>query len=259
MASYLMCHAPIVIPEVAQENSPLISASTGAMRKIANEIVDLNPDVLLVLSPHTPRRRGEFSVIGGSQIYGNFSKFSHPEIEANFPNASMLLNHTWSEIAKHDLDHGALVPLYFIYQSGWRGPVAVVSLPYDDSALLQRDFSKQLSDLIVSSQKKWVLIASGDMSHRLIKGAPAGYHPLAKEFDQTVVELVRGGEYKRLSGLPQQLREVAAEDVIDTFNTIAATTNYRANNRVFYSYEGPFGVGYLMARIYREDNHVDTN
>lgn len=259
LASYLMCHAPIVIPEVAQENSSVIRTSTESMARIASEIADLNPDVVLILSPHSPRMKNNFSLVGGSKIYGNFSQFGHPEIEAKFPNAESLLKHSWPASAEYNLDHGALVPLHFLYQAGWRGPVAVVALPYYSSTSNQLAFSQQLSELIGKSEKKWVLIASGDMSHRLIEGAPAGYHPHAKEFDKTVVQIVQRGDYQQTQEIPNRLRDLAAEDVLDTLYTIAGTTNFRADHRSFYSYEGPFGVGYLMARLFKEDNHASPD
>jgi len=88
------------------------------------------------------------------------------------------------------------------------------------------------------------------MSHRLKPGAPAGFHPGAKDFDRFVSEHVARGDFARAVAVDDELRELAAEDVIDSLAVAGGAVGYRADGFRFFSYEGPFGVGYLVATLF---------
>jgi AmmeMemoRadiSam system protein A len=108
--------------------------------------------------------------------------------------------------------------------------------------------------------ERWVILASGDMSHRLNPNAPSGYHPLAKEFDRTFKARIDAGDLRGACAIDPGLREIAAEDVIESTAVAAGAVGYRSHGHRTYSYEGPFGVGYLEAVLHeeappREGNH----
>jgi AmmeMemoRadiSam system protein A len=48
------------------------------------------------------------------------------------------------------------------------------------------------------------------------------------------------------------LRELAAEDVVDSCAVAAGAVDYRSDGHRTYGYEGPFGVGYLEALLYED-------
>lgn len=64
--SALMCHAPVVVPGVVGPRGAACARSTAAMREAARRIVARAPEVLVVVSPHTPRVAGAFHVVGGA-------------------------------------------------------------------------------------------------------------------------------------------------------------------------------------------------
>ncbi|HEX4353594.1 MAG TPA: AmmeMemoRadiSam system protein A, partial [Polyangiales bacterium] len=99
---------------------------------------------------------------------------------------------------------------------------------------------------------RWVVLASGDMSHRLIPGAPSGYHPLAKEFDRTFKARIDAGDLRGACAIDGDLRQIAAEDVVDSTKVAAAAVGYRSQGHRVYAYERPFGVGYLEAVLFEE-------
>src|SRR2546430_9340217 len=53
--------------------------------------------------------------------------------------------------------------------------------------------------------------SSGDLSHRLTPGAPAGFHPEAHRFDEEVVEAIRARVPERVVNIDQGLRRLAGE------------------------------------------------
>src|SRR5690606_1145463 len=67
---------------------------------------------------------------------------------------------------------------------------------------------------------------------------------------------VARGDDEALFALPGALRDRAAEDVLDTAQIAASATGSAAGREVL-SYEGPFGVGYLVAVLHERDEQPD--
>jgi AmmeMemoRadiSam system protein A len=100
--------------------------------------------------------------------------------------------------------------------------------------------------------RRVALVASGDMSHRLQPGAPAGFHPRAKEFDCAFIECLRAGDYHKLLNFDSELQDLAAEDALDSTLVAASAVNWNAAGHEVLSYEGPFGVGYGVAILHQK-------
>jgi aromatic ring-opening dioxygenase LigB subunit len=97
--------------------------------------------------------------------------------------------------------------------------------------------------------RRAAFIASGDLSHRLKRGAPAGYYPRAHLFDEEVVEAIRNCATQRIVEIDQELRGAAGEcGYRSMLVAIGATEDLDTNCEVI-SYEAPFGVGYLVAQL----------
>lgn len=256
----LMPHAPVLIPEVGGGREVEARATVGALRRAAATVVDEAPDAVVVISPHSPRRAGRFGIWQGETLAGDMGRFGRPEVTFEFPNATGLAQAlvasleeagiaTW-RVPAQPLDHGAGVPLYFLNHAGWSGPTLVVGVNYPGEG----GWRKVGEAIRVAARHEHLrlgVVASGDMSHRLQPGAPAGYEPRAREFDQDFVRILRTGRYESLHQLDPELQELAAEDVVDSTLIAAHACNLAADGHEVFSYEGPFGVGYCVARLYQ--------
>tara|TARA_Y100001934_G_scaffold283331_1_gene402249 strand:+ start:1054 stop:1866 length:813 start_codon:yes stop_codon:yes gene_type:complete len=256
----LMPHAPVLIPEVGQGREREARATVDAMRLLGERVVALKPDRLLLISPHTARRRGAFGVWTDSRIRGDLSRFGTLEVRIDLPNDQELgtmLNArdvpTW-KIAGEALDHGASVPMYFLTRAGWDGLTTLVSLNYPGEGMLL-ELGEAIAQCVKDLPGKTVVIASGDMSHALIEGAPAGYHPRGAQFDRRFVDLVKARDYHALCGIEEELLQVAAEDVVDSTIIACAAAGWRNTGAEFLSYEGPFGVGYSVGILFDSSTH----
>lgn len=271
--SSLMCHAPIVIPEISKSKFREVQRSTEAMNQVARTLFRVNPDIIVILSPHSPRGVESFTYFSHHKLIGDFSLFGHSEMTYSFNSAieelRLLLKQSEGETISFEpierdlkisqkLDHGALVPLHFIKNSGWQGELIVIGLPQLNSYSKNRKLGSLLQKISLMSKKRWAIVASGDMSHRLLPDAPAGFHPLAKKFDQTLVELMGGGRYQETSLISEELREIAAEDVMDTLDIALSSIDYKSEGLQFLSYEGPFGVGYFIQILYWRNDEKPT-
>lgn len=255
----LMCHAPIVIPQIGRDRARECARTTEAMHRTALHLVAHAPDVLVLVSPHAPRERTRWGICADATLTGNFARFGVPKVGATLSGAPAAANAlsraagelglaTWN-LPGNNLDHGSLVPLHFVREAGWTGPTLLVALPYpgtDTEATMGRAI-RAAGD---ACGERWAVLASGDMSHRLLPDAPAGFHPRAHEFDARFREFVAAGDLRAACGIDAALRDLAAEDVVDSCTVAAGAVGFDAAGHQMIAYEGPFGVGYLEAVLH---------
>lgn len=255
-AAVLMCHAPIVIPALGRQDTRRCHSTTEAMAQAARRLAASGAERVAVLSPHAPRNSGAYGYFPGPGLYGDFGRFGEPELAATFtadPDGSAAVARRAAREGlslvplRGPLDHGALVPLWFLRDAGYAGKVSVFGFPWDPGPADHRRFGIALRAALDGLGSPWALLASGDCSHRLIPGAPSGYDPRAKDFDAKLAEGVRKGREASLSVELAALRELAGEDVVDSLEIASAVIGADRNGREVLSYEGPFGVGYLIA------------
>ena len=255
-SAVLMCHAPIVIPAVAGPRAAECVATTAAMRQAAQRVVDAAPDVLVVLSPHTPRLRRAFGLVR-APISGSFVRFGAPEVRVALPTSEAAqqavlhaANHAGVKLQSIDpdeLDHGAAVPLHFVSAAGFVGDTLLLALPWRSDHAMRTKMGQAIAAAALASGGRWTVLASGDMSHCLMPGAPSGHHPDGKRFDAMFTERVAAGDLRGAAELNGDIRDNAAEDVVDTVDVASAAFGYETCTHEVLSYEGPFGVGYLVA------------
>jgi aromatic ring-opening dioxygenase LigB subunit len=250
----LMPHAPIVIPAVAGADQARVRATTTACRTAARRLLTHSPRTLVVVSPHAPRQPTAFGVWTGDRLRGDLAAFGVPATidlandtatATGIERAAAALGVATWRIPPRPLDHGALVPLWFLVEAGWHGPTCVTSLPGESPSGTLATFGRAIRGVL--GARPSVLVASGDMSHRLQPGAPAGFDPRAHEFDDWLRQLVAVGRLESVASIDASLRALAAEDAADSVLVAAgAIAGERHGCRVL-SYEHPFGVGYLVA------------
>jgi AmmeMemoRadiSam system protein A len=255
----LMAHAPILVPGVGKENLAFAGATARAMEVVARRAAAARPDAIVVISPHSPRRPGAFGIWRGPRLRGSLEDFGAPGDRVDLPVDEELAHRleaeatagklrTW-EIAGEPLDHGAIVPLCYLVAAGWKGPTVVVGLNYPDEGGLA-ELGRAIAAAARALGRRVAVVASGDMSHRLTRSAPGGFHPDAHRFDETFVAALRAGKPDGLGRIDPALREAAGEDVVDSTRIALAASGERTEGHQLLSYEGPFGVGYGVAILF---------
>jgi len=261
VCAVLMPHAPILVPGVGGERGTATAASRRAMRAAAACVTGHRPETVVLISPHSPRQPHLFGLWDGEALAGSFAPFNSPHTVVGLPLDHLLSRTIAAECHTRDLgvwtivdgllDHGALVPLWFLAEAGWSGPAVVISLT-DAGAERLAALGAAIAAAAHQLSRRIAVIASGDMSHRLSPGAPCGFHPRAREFDEAFIHRLRAGTYHQLTDLPAGLRELAAEDAVDSTLIAAAAAGWRSAGHEVFSYEAPFGVGYGVALLFAE-------
>lgn len=238
----LMCHAPIVVPAVGGDRAAQCASTTRAMTEIARRAVGSQPDRLVLVSPHSPRHPTRWGLWSGRHR-GDLGGFGAPGVATDLPDDPALgAAFDFEPIAPDRLDHGAMVPLAFLAEAGWRGPTSIVAWPWDEDP-----DCGELGRAIAGLPGRTALIASGDMSHRLKPGAPSGFDPRAQRFDDAFVAGLRAQDWA--AAIQAEQRAVAAEDVIVSTKLAMASVDGPRHAEVL-SYEGPWGVGYTEAILF---------
>ena len=257
-------HPPILVPEIGGPEVKKVENSTKAMRELAVQIRQMDPQTLVVMSPHSPVYRDAFIVQKDEQLSGSFSVFGAPHVSIRSTTDTKLVE-ALCDAAESEgipvasasgtvdpgggggkLDHGILVPLYFL------APESFSLMCISISLLSYRDHYRlgtAIREAVESTGRRAIFIGSGDMSHRLKPGAPAGYSPRGEEFDRAVVRIMESGDYSALFDLDAGLIDEAGECGLRSIFAVAgAVDGYSVESRVL-SYEGPFGVGYMVASV----------
>ncbi|MDZ4654527.1 MAG: AmmeMemoRadiSam system protein A [Coriobacteriia bacterium] len=254
-------HPPIMVPEVGGRDVELVEESTRAM-DVARRLVEaFNPDTLVLMSPHAPLVADGFLVDDSERLEGDLGQFGavRPHLsvsgdpaltaaiadEARDAGVAVVLRSTHLKLSPGALDHAAVVPLSFIDRSG-RWPVVELSLSWLSYAT-HHEFGKAVRRAAERIGRRVAFIASGDCSHRLLPGAPAGYNPRGAEFDRLLVEHIQRGDYLALEHLDPDLVEAAGECGLRSFVTLGGFLEGTHAKTHLLAYEGPWGVGYITA------------
>ena len=123
----------------------------------------------------------------------------------------------------------------------------VLGLPWQASTYQQEQLGQAICQAMAGLGRRWSLLASGDMSHALQPGAPGGFHPQAKLFDEKIIACLKQGRLSDVASIPEELRTHAAEDVSASLVVATGVLAGAPCTHQVLSYEAPFGVGYLIA------------
>jgi len=250
-------HAPILIGAMGRELARGAAPLVTAIEQLARTIAHVNPETIVLVTPHAPLAFDAFSIHVGDVLRGSLAHQGFPTLVLRFENDPALVDEIIGQALDHrmkvfeipdgtPLDHGALVPLHFLHAAGWRGRVVVLGSSYLPEADHIR-YGQYLSRAAHALGRRAVLIASANLSHRLSEAAPYGYHPRAADFDREIVSALEHGDFVRLSHIMPELRDLAVEcGHRPILIAVGAVEETPSRHRVL-AYAHPFGVGHVVA------------
>ena len=252
-------HPPLLIPEIGGDSLDAVAATVRGMEALAADVGE--PETVVVVSPHTPGYADAHLVKVAPRLRGDFGNFGCPEAAFAFDNDTAFVDLLLA-LAGGDkdvtlvpgegdlLDHGVLVPLSFLR------PARIVSLSIVNAYSEHRALGQLVRRCAEELGRDTLFVASGDLSHRLIPSAPAGYDPRGKTFDELLLRAFEAGDFAALSRLDRGIVGGAGECGLRSFIALGGFLGDEARVEPHvYSYEGPFGVGYLVARFGRRESH----
>ena len=267
LGRFLLPHTPAALPEIGKEQTDKMKITTEAFHRIARRIGELRPQTVIVITPHGPCFDDHFYTPSPKRVSGDFSAFGEKKILMGFNNDTALSEIIRKKAAEkgisagpvddrtmkkngipYDLDHGVLVPLFFVLQYFRDFRLLPISL----SGLSGKEhyrFGMILRDAIAESDENTVIIASGDLSHKASAESPYGFDESGPVFDKTVRKMLLDEDIRGFLTFDPELKEKAAQCGLDSYRMLLGTLDgfdFLADLR---SYEAPFGIGYLTAEL----------
>lgn len=255
IGSVVMPHPPAAVPEVGYRDVGQMKATEEAYMKAAEFVARLAPETIVVTSPHATMYRDYFNISGGRSAEGDFGKFSAPQVRFHEEYDTDFVG-TLTGICekKHfpagtdydrdpELDHGTMVPLYFIRKKYKDFKLVRIGL----SGLSLRDHYR-LGQLIREASeitgRKVLFLASGDLSHCQKVTGPYGYKKEGPEYDRRIMEDLGNADFGRLFAYPESFLEKSMECGHRSFVIMAGALDRTGVKAQVLSHEAPFGIGY---------------
>lgn len=265
VAAYIVPHPPLAVPEVGKGEESAIADTLEGYREVARRIEAIAPETILIVSPHSAYYADWIYLGAGADATGSMAQFGAPQVRLSLSfdeefrdalaacaDAAGLPAGCVSERAR-ELDHGVLVPLYYLeqrYPSDRYRAVSIGGSGVSREELLA--FGRCMAKTAADLGRRTVLLVSGDLSHKLKADGPYGFDPAGPRFDEAFAAVVESGDPAGFADLDPSMCEDAAECGLSGFIMLAgALAEAQAGGAAFsselLSYEGPFGVGYGVA------------
>ncbi len=211
-------HPPLLLPDIGSSTDrQKVKHTLSALESLAPKLKKTKPDIIIVSSPHPD---------WGIKVPLYFLMSNQYQIS----NDQLLIGSL-----KNFIGHSTVFPI-----------LTTSNTPLSHYQLGQ----KVMNELPEKLRLAW--IASGDMSHRLKEDGPYGFHPSGPKFDQKFIELLKKKDTRGILNLDPELTEEAGECGLRSFCLLLGALEQEKLNwqPEILSYEGPFGVGYLVAKLY---------
>ena len=254
-AAFMVPHPPLIVPQVGKGSEAQIQKTTDAYEKVAQMIAEQNPRTIIISSPHAAMYADYFHISPGRHASGDLSQFRAKEVSfeeeydtdlvdeiVRLADKNSFFAGTLGERDKK-LDHGTMVPLYFIrkYLPACRiVRIGLSGLPLTDHYRFGQLIAEAVDNLGINA----VYVASGDLSHKLQTYGPYGYAPEGPEYDRRIMDVCSRGAFEELFDFDEAFCNRASECGHRSFVIMAGALDGLSLNITQHSHEDVTGVGY---------------
>lgn len=261
LAAFMVPHPPLIVPEIGRGGEAQIKETALAYEQVAREVAALEPDTIVITSPHSVMYSDYFHISPGDGAEGSFRQFRAPEVRFSEKYDSALVKRI-CELADAEefpagtlgerdpgLDHGTMVPLWFIrreYSGGMIVRIGLSGLPLEDHYRLGQIIARAVRDC----GRRAVVVASGDLSHKLQYHGPYGFAPEGPEYDRRIMDVCGRASFGELFDFDESFCEKAAECGHRSFVIMAGTLDGLRVRASALSHQDVTGVGYGVCTFY---------
>ena len=255
IAAYMVPHPPMIVPDVGRGSEKQVAETIRAYEAVADEIAELRPETIIISSPHSVMYADYFHVSPGKAATGDFGRFGasrvsfREEYDQELARAICSLAEAKGfpagKLGERDrhLDHGTMVPLYFVEQK-YRDfrliRTGLSGLPLTDHYA----FGQIIREAVEQTGRRAVYIASGDLSHKLQEYGPYGFAPEGPEYDRRIMDVCARGAFGEMFDFEEGFCDRAAECGHRSFVIMAGALDGLAVEAKQLSHEDVTGVGY---------------
>ncbi len=267
LGTFMVPHPPLIVEEIGKDRVEDIKSTLNSYMQIAKEIGELKPDTIIISSPHAPFFKDYFYLPNEEKAVGSFARFGASNVRFNQEYDVDLIKEI-EEISKernfpcgrvdsnYNLDHGTMVPLYFINKYLNNYKLVVVGLS-DISLEKNYEMGKIIFDAVNNLDRNVVYVASGDLSHKLQEYGPYGFAKEGPLYDEKIMDVMSHARFDELLKFDLDLLDKAAECGHRSFIMMSGFLNNLKVTPKFYSHEDVTGVGYGICSYYVIDPYIE--
>ncbi len=261
LAAFMVPHPPLIVPDVGRGSEKQVEITIRSYERIAEEIAGLRPETIIISSPHATMYADYFHISPGNSAEGSLADFRAPEVRFREDYDTELVGEI-EKISKSKgfpagtmgerdpfLDHGTMVPLYFIrkvYPDCKIVRIGLSGLPLTDHYRL----GQIVKAAVEKTGRKAVYVASGDLSHKLQKYGPYGFAQEGPEYDKRIMDVCGRASFGEMFDFDENFCEKAAECGHRSFVIMAGVLDGVEVKTKVLSHEDVTGVGYGICSFY---------
>ena len=267
LAAFMVPHPPMIVPEIGQGSEAQVAETTRAYEQAADEIAALAPETIVVTSPHSILYGDYFHISPGKGAKGSFSQFGAGNVKFSVDYDTELVSEICrladgqefpaGTLGERDktLDHGTMVPLWFIERAYEKAGapkdyklirVGLSGLPLTDHYRM----GQIIRDAAENTGRRTVIVASGDLSHKLQDYGPYGFAKEGPEYDARIMDVCGRGAFGELFDFSESFCDHAAECGHRSFVIMAGAFDGMAVEAKALSHQDVTGVGYGVCTFY---------
>lgn len=251
-------HPPIIVQGIGEENDIEKTSDTiVGMRKLTTAFNEADIDTLIVISPHGLIYPNRFNICSMKKLFGTFAEFQQPDIIVEAENNLEFVDLLAEKLEKtkisyslfdnngefYELDHGTMVPLTFLKRNQ-ESSFKVVPIAYSNLDKASHfAFGQTILEVAENYPGRVGILASGDLSHQLLQ------NPEGKKFDTQLVKDLEEFKVQDILYYDDEFIESIGECGYRSILILLGAIENKAIKPEILSYEGPFGVGYLVANF----------
>lgn len=260
-------HPPIIIPEIGRGQESKAQSTIDGMKKLGQLVGKMQPDTIIFISPHGSTFSNGTNILQADKLEGDFSGFGYPDITFKKKVNQKLSQNIHDILEEHDfttifmddalaknygaqvaLDHGSMVPMYYIDQYYQEYDIVHISPGFTS---LEENYylGQKIQEVVKKQDQSVVMVCSGDLSHALKNDGPYQFHPSGPDFDTKVEEAITNKDPMILLTMEEKFIEQAGQCGLRPFLMGFGFVDALDYQSEVFSYEGPFGVGYLTGHF----------
>ena len=266
-AAYMVPHPPMIVPAIGKGSEAQIEETTRSYEQAASEIAEQRPETIIITTPHSVMYADYFHISPGKGAKGSFSGFGAPQEQFGVTYDTELVGEICGiadsqefpagTLGERDsaLDHAVMVPLWFIEKAYDRlgiekdyriVRIGLSALPLTDHYRLGQIIKKAVEN----TGRSAVIVASGDLSHKLQEYGPYGFAKEGPEYDARIMDVCGRGAFGELFDFSESFCENAAECGHRSFVIMAGAFDGEDVEAKALSHQDVTGVGYGICTFY---------
>ncbi|MCR5214383.1 MAG: AmmeMemoRadiSam system protein A [Eubacterium sp.] len=255
LGAYMVPHPPMIVPDIGRGREKEIEETIRAYEKVAEDIAKIKPETIIITSPHSVMYSDYFHISPGKKAGGSFINFGAGNVSFKEGYDEELVNILNGLAYKSDfpagslgekdknLDHGTMVPLWFIrnhYKGGKIVRIGLSGLPLTE----HYKFGMMIQEAINMTDRRCVFVASGDLSHKLKDYGPYGFAKEGPIYDERIMDISERGAFDEMLDFDETFCDKAAECGHRSFVIMAGALDGVELEIDRLSHEDVTGVGY---------------